>query len=352
MTCGRAFVFLGAGVFLAGFGGLGWLTWRLDQRVAVLVAAQETTRLALTGLDREVTRMRIEQRAEGRGPHALIEKLTAFAPLLASARVTQPDFQNAKLEMEAIKKAFKAIGADAWQPLMTRWSELAATDFDQLKWVLDCAMAVDPKAGSELLKKVLLGLEKPNPRLRWWAADLMVQHDRQLAQQLLRQILTTESARGINPERAAAYNVPILDSAAIATSGFHNFLDRYVQSGDSEMDTTLLMLLGRSEHDLPTIQHCVKLLGERKYAPAAKRIEELYRKPPGIQDNPIFVRHCLDALVAIRGRDAIPFLEAELKNATNELVARHLQLLLDEVRSGKSAAAEPIKIGEPVGDKK
>ncbi|MBK8096458.1 MAG: hypothetical protein IPK26_05080 [Planctomycetes bacterium] len=355
MTCGKPFVLLGLAVAAAGFGSLGWFAWRLDQRLAELTTAQTACSTTLATLDREVTRMRVEQRAEGKGPQALLEKLATYAPLLSSARTTQPDYQAAKLEMDAIKKAFAALGNDGWTPLMKAWQKHDANDFDQLKWLLDCAIAVDPAAGKELCKRALLGQEKPNPRLRWWAADLMVQNDRQLAQQLLRQILTVESSRGINPERAAAYNVPILDTAAIAVSGYHNFIDRYVQSGDDQIDQTLLMLLGRTEHDLPTIQHCVKLLGERKHAPAAKRIEELYRKPPGIQDNPIFVRHCLDALASIRGPEIRPWLEAELKNATNELVARHLQVLLDELDGKPPQPSPPIPAanqGTPAGQGK
>jgi hypothetical protein len=339
---------LGAGFLLAA-SVLAALVW-FQATVADLARRTAESEAQLRVLAGEVTRFRIEQRAEGRGPAALLEKLRSYAPLLTSARTADPEFRMAQDEMKAVLRAFEGVGADGWRPVRARLDQLdLRQDFDEARWLLEAAVKVDPVRGKALVVQVLQGRLEPGqasadqpeptprtdraasvppPRLRWAAAGLLVEIDKTRAQQVLRQILLTESCRGADPDRAAAYNLPIPDPAAVATSGFHNFVVHYLRSGDPETEDTLLQVLQRSEHDLPTVQEVIEELGRRKATRAAKRIEEFYRRPPGASDNPLFLNKCLDAIAAIRGAEARPFLEAELANAPNEAVARHLQHLL------------------------
>lgn len=290
----------------------------------------------------EVTRIRIEQSADGKGPNALLEMLRTYAPILVSARTPEPDYDIAREQMTAVIRAFESLGEDAWKPVMDRIAELdPAKNFDELKWLLEAAVAIDEKPGLELARKVLLGQKLPAPRLRWYASEILLRHNPPLAQATLRQVLLTESSRGVNPERAAAYGLPIPDHAAVATSGFHNFVTKYVRSGDEEIDETLLMVMGRTEHDLTTVQECVKALGERKCAAAAGRIKELYRKPPGFQHNPLFQVHCLNALADIEGEAARPFFEQALDEATTETVRKRLETLLAAPIQPKAASVAP-----------
>jgi hypothetical protein len=316
-------------------GVLAYCVYVQNQRIEALAAASTEARNELTAATAELTRIRIEQRSESKGPRALLDALRVWAPQVTNARVAEPQYQMAKAEIDAILKAIAAQGPDAYDLIVRRIDALAAVEgFDELKWLLEAAIAADRKRGVELVGAVLLGQRKPNTRLRWHAADLLMRRDLPVAQELLRRIVDTESCRGVNPDRAAP-GTSVLDPAAIATTGFHNFITHYVRSGDPQMDETLVKLLGRSEHDLPTIQECVKVLGERKVAAAQKRIEELYFHPPVVSDNPIFACHCLEALARIRGDDAKPFFEAELKKNLNPMVLERLKHLL----SGAGASA-------------
>jgi hypothetical protein len=310
--------------------------WRFGTNADALAAAHGRQEAVLQQVLGEVTRMRIEQSTGTKGPQALLEKLRVYAPLMADARTTEPDYQNAKKEMEAILRAFATIGKDAWQPIQDRIAQLQPdTGFEELKQLLRASVAVDRDAGTKLLEQVLLGHALPAPRLRWYAAHALIEHDRPLAQARLRQVLLTESSRGFDPAHAAAFpGASVPDRAALSATGFFNFVVQYVKSGDPQLEDTLLQVMGRTEHDLTTLQECVKALGERRSAKAVPAIERLYTDPPLQQQNPIFLGYCLQALVDIQGAGAKPFLEKALANAGSDVVATKIQALLTQIANG------------------
>jgi hypothetical protein len=277
----------------------------------------------------EVTRLRLEQSTGQQGPKGLMAKLATYAPLVSDARTTEPDYQNARKEMAAIVRAFGALGESAWQPVQNRLRELEPQqNFEELRWLFEAAIAIDPERAKLQLKDVLLGLQFPAPRLRWFAARRMLELDRPLAQVTLRQILTTESSRGPDLDRAKAYGMTVPDRAAYATTGFDAFVNHYVASDDPELEATLLMVLQRTEHDTMTLMACVEELGKRHCRAAAEAIQRLFRDPPGGGSNPMFLVKCLDALEAILGKEARPFFEQALTDATIPHVANHLKHLL------------------------
>lgn len=328
--------------------------WRAGQSLDELRTAAAANATTLQQVLGEVTRMRLEQSAGSKGPQALLEKLRTYAPLLASSRTTEPDYLNAKKEMDAILRAFATLGADADKPLRDRLAQLKPEkDFDELKWLLEAAVRVEPTAGLQLLKDVLLGRQLPSPRLRWYAADLLTRHDRPLAQSLLRQVLLTESRNGFNEAHAAAYPGAVIpDKAAMSQSGFNNFVIAYARTDDPKMDETLLMVMGRTADDRVTLQECIKVLGSRRCAAAVPMIEKLYKSPPLQQDDPLFLNYCLEALVDIQGKAARPFLEAALPDATTETVSKRIQFLLNKIINGDlepkpAPASSTDKDGKP-----
>ena len=309
--------------------GGGFVLWRQTTMLRELAEAHRQSKAELHDVLAEITRIRLEQRSDLKGPEGLLAKLRTYAPMLVSARTTAPDYEAAKKEMDAILRAFESLGSDAWPFVRSRIGELRADkNFDELKWLLEVAVRIEPKAGIELLKQVLQGTTLPSARLRWHAANLLLLHDKPLAQRLLRQILETESARGVNLERASAYNLPIPDQAAASTTGFFNFVVHYIRSEDPKIEDTLLLVIGRTEHDVPTLQECIEELGRRKSQRAIEPIQRLYDNPPGRVENPIFLMKCLDALDAIQGAAARPFFEEALRKASTETVAQHISTLL------------------------
>lgn len=307
------------------FGGLGAVAWDLRNQVAALHQQATANQRTLDQILGEVTRLRIEQRAEGKGPAALLEKLRTYAPLAASSRTTEPDYRNALAEMDAIVRAFGSLGRDAWSPIQDRITQLKPErDFDELKQLLRASLAVDREQGLQLLEQVLLGLRLPNPKLRWHAAGELIEHDRPRAQRLLRRVLTTESHRGVDPDRARAYGAEIPDLAAMATTGFHNFVQWYVRSDDPQTEEVLLQVMNNTSQDVITVQECIKALANKRSTRAAALIEKLYRNPPLQQENEIFDLCCLRALVDIRGAEARPFLEEALLKARSEAVKKFL----------------------------
>src|SRR5262245_2300330 len=266
-----------ASLLLGLIGVNSWLAWRVD----ALTSAHDAMRKSLDDVLGEVTRIRIEQKAEMKGPKGLLEKLRTYAPLVTSSRTTDPDYKAALKEIQAVLRAFESIGQDAWAPIMARLGELRGDkDFDEVRWLLEAAVRVDPKEGKAILQQVLLGRYLPSPRLRLQAARMLIDLDKPLAQTLLRRILMTEFHNGMNPDRAQAYHAEVPDKAALAQNGFFNFVLWYLRSEDPQTDDTLLMVLGRTEHDVPTIQECIKALGDRRCERAVEPIQKLFKNPP------------------------------------------------------------------------
>ncbi len=311
----------------------GVVLWRQGLQLESLGHQQAKSTETLQQVLGEVTRMRLEQSAGSKGPQALLEKLRTYAPLVANSRTTEPDFRNAQKELDAVMMAFSTIGQDAWKPIQSRLSQLLPEkDFDEIKQLLRASTVVDKAAGTQQLKEILLGRKLPSPRLRWFAAQHLSETDLPMARTLLRQVLLTESHRGFNAGHAQAFpDAAVPDRAAIANTGFFNFVTAYVRTADPEMESTLLMVLGRVEHDVVTIQECVKALGEKKSAAAVPVIEKLYTSPPLQQENPVFLNHCLTALADIQGRSARPFLEQALTKASSDVVQKHIQFLLNKI---------------------
>lgn len=317
----------------AAAGALAYATLAVARRAAGLDDRLIAIERQLAVLGAEVTRFRIEQRADGKGPQALLEVLRVYAPYSSSARVTDPDRKMAEEQIEAVLRAFGALGQDALGPVLARFQQLDPEQhFDELKLLLRAASKCDPERGRHLTVDVLRGVVKPHPRLRWVAADLLLNLDPQLAQRVLREILLTESSRGPDPDLAVAYGLPMMDPAAVATTGFSNFVVHYLRSQDPATEDTLLQVLFRTGQDLPTLQLVIEELGKRKAVRAQQRIEELYRKPPVISDNPLFLNKCIDALVEIRGKDAVGWLETELAKATNPMVQKQITWHLSNLR--------------------
>lgn len=312
-----------------GFAGYAWLQTEtvLASQDVQLKKVDETLEKMLG----EITRMRLEQTSEGQGPAALLEKLKVYAPLTADARTAEPDFKNALLELKAIVRAFESCGNDAWKPVTSRLREAdAKKDFNEIKWLMEIAIRLDAKAGKQIAKEVLQGHRLPYPRLRWWAADLLLSHDKPLAGQLLRQILMTESSRGVNLNRAQVAGIQVPGQAAYATTGFNNFVQRYIRSEDIKLEETLTLLLTRIEHDAITVQECIKELGKRKSRPALASIKKVYDNPPLEQQNPLFLNICVNAVDQIEGEASIAWLEEKLKTAPTDAVANVIQTVLDK----------------------
>jgi hypothetical protein len=285
-------------------------------------------------LERAVHLLRIERQSTvGAGVPALLEQLRYWAPQLEAASTPQAEMPAIRQRIGDVMKAVAALGKDAYPAIAAEFDKHADDLHDELRrWLLRAASAADPTRGRDLLIQVLRALQrKVSTRLREFAADELTAIDKPAAGAVLRSILQYESSRGISADRIPPELLALRPETYYGHSGhfpgFFNFVIKYAATGDPEIDLTLTMLLGRHEHDLPTIQAAVKELGARKYKGAAARIRELYASPPGIPDNPLFQLHCLDALAAIEGRGACDFFEQEKRRARHEMLVGKLNEL-------------------------
>lgn len=317
---------------ILGFGGLGYAAW--EHRAQARELRDEIARLRedAQALTRTVHLLRFERGGQS-GASALLEQLRHWAPKLAVATTPSAEIPDIQRRVDDLIAAFRACGPDAW-PVLQKAFDTTTSEYDDetRKWLLVAMTRVDATRGRELLARLIRGLDiAASPRLRLFACDELTRLDKPLAGRVVHDLLGYASSQGINTDRiplAYAKDLAPHVTGAAAYSGFHNFVARYIATDDPELEPTLLMLLGRSEHDLVTMQECVKELGKRKSKPALARIQELFAAPPGFQDNPLFRNHCLEAIAAIEGARARVWLEARLAEEKSDLVITKLQDLL------------------------
>ena len=235
-------------------------------------------------------------------------------------------------ELQSIVRAFESCGKqEAWHPVLDRLEAAdVKEDFHEIKYLLEILIRLDAPAGKQITKEVLQGHRMPFPRLRWWAADLLLSHDKQLAAQLLRQILLTESSRGMDVDRAASAGIEIPDPAAFSTTGFNNYVQRYIRTEEPKVEDTLLMVMTRTEHDSITIKECMKELGRRKSQRALPVIKRLYDNPPNSVQDPLFLQIAIRAIDDIAGKDELAWYEAKLKSAPTDLIAKTLTAIIEK----------------------
>jgi hypothetical protein len=303
---------------LALAGGAGW--W-LDARL-------HDVGDRLQQVERAIQLYRFEQTSNaGLGIEALLEKLGHWAPQLDSAMTPAAELPLVEGRIRELLEAVRGLGPSAGPEIERRYH--AAGGDELRKWLLRAALAADPPRGKELLVRTLRALEfKASQRLREFAADALLEIDRPAAGTVLRDILGYESSVGIDERRIPREYLERFPEALFAhaggSPGFFNFIPRYVASGDPAREETLIMLLSRQGHDLLTVQECVKQLGAMRSRAAAPKIQQLYDSPPEITQNPIFQRHCLDAIAECLGKDACDWLAEKQRAERNELLAAKL----------------------------
>lgn len=278
-------------------------------------------------LARAVDLLRLEQSAEGRGVHAVIERIQWYAPKLQMANTVA--IERIKEHLEDCYRAAESLGPGVFDQLVAAAAE--ADDAEIRKGLLTAATRSDRPRGIDLLVGVVRGLElSPSSRLRFIATDMLMELDKPRAAQALATVLRTESYTGrkinvIDPDAG-----PI--NAGIGGPGFPeyaNLVGRFAASDHEDTAGILEEVLRARRHNLLTYQECVKQLGRLKQRSAVDRIQELYLTQPGqVMDQPLFRNHCLQALDDILGSEAQPFFREQLAKEQNPTVVTKLQSLV------------------------
>jgi len=315
------------------FCGIAALWWdgsrRHDETQRALdTLAKQTAEIG--ALEAAIQALRIEQKSEAKGVAGVLEQIHHWADVLCNTKYTDVQFNEAEKSMKEALRAMKAHGPDAFQPVYvdlceapSLQEELGACADERRKWLLRAAIQIDPKRAKELLVRFLRGHDaelSPNPRMRWFAAEELITLDRAVAAVELREVLRSESARGVDPNSARGA-IP----ASRSMAGFSNFINKYIRAGDDRQEETLIQILGKPEHDMITKQECVKELGNMKSRDAVPFIERLFAEPPEIANNAVFKNHCVNALVAILGVEACPWLQDAFSREQNQLVVDALR---------------------------
>ena len=313
------------------------LTWQLRD-----AHAGAATRLAELGQQVEELRKTVNyfrfERGTGGGPTALIEQLRFWAPKLQLASTPAAEMPEVERRVRDLHDGIASLGKQALPELQKAFDASTGDSEDEFRRQLLVALGrADAEYTKALLAKLVHALEvKASPRLRLMAADELIRVDKALAGTVLRNVLETQSSRGVRVESLPPEMREKLAPAMLAardSSGFFNLVSRYLATGDPATDDTLQMLLGRQEQDRMTMLECIKALGAHKVKAALPRIQELFASPPtGVRDDALFRNHCLDAIAAIEGSAAHRFFDAALREEKNEIVQAKLQDLLKRVR--------------------
>lgn len=290
-------------------------------------------------LEAAIQALRIENKSERKGPAGVIEQIEHWAAVLGTLGRTDASYAEAEEAMDAALRAMSTHGDAAFgaiydtligAPEDADMNEVVSVD-ERRKWLLKAAVRADAARGAELAARYLRARDaelRPSPRMRWLAADELIELDRVRAAAELRTILQTESARGIDPTQVKG-SIP----ASRSMGGFHNFISRYVRAEDDEetLAGTLTEILGKGEHDMVTKQECIKILGEQKAEVAVPFIRRLFDEPTEIANNGIFKNHCVNALVAIQGSGACAWLLDKASDEIDQQVLSNLRTKITEL---------------------
>lgn len=333
-------------------GGLyGYLELRRRQGELEVQSAAAAATAART--ERLLTLMRFEQLDKnGLGMGALLGQIREFAPVYVAPTTTAPERDAILVRLQSVIRAMGAIDPDdAWNALHRAFAatEPIAANEETVRWILYGMVEVDPARAKPLLVELVRGLQqRATPNTRLFAADRLIDLDQALAGETLRGILEYQSASGVNERRMPTELAREFPNAAQTIGpfpGFYLFVQRFHRTGHPDLENVLMMILGRQEHDLVTVQECVRLLGEMRSRQAIGALQRLFDRPPGLQLNAIFRRHCLDALVAIQGDEICAFLRDKLRQEQDSLVRGKLIDLI------KQHCPSDAAVGE-LGDKK
>jgi hypothetical protein len=308
---------------------------------SAVITMEETVRRQGETIDRleaAVQLFRIEQSSEGQGVEALLEKLAEFAPHMQAQSALTYEYQP---RMEEILRAFGALGSESFPKILAAYRNSEKNEEDELrKWLLSAAVRVDPDRAEGFLVKVLRGLDPTHvslaitPRNRANAAQELVSLDKerhsQVAGEVLAEIFSYESVRGVNPAKVPHHLRGQVPDVGMDSSGFDLLLNWFLATEYPDKEVVLIQILNGPEHKLITKQTCVKELGELGSRPAADSIRKLYLNDPDAQGNPIFLNYCLDSLGMILRSEACEFFREQQREVKNELVLENLRTLLLE----------------------
>lgn len=309
--------------------GLGIITLAMRSELTSLRTESDKLRFAIDLLRHEAT-----SQYEGKGFNALLDHLTYWGPQLQKANDSTLEFfqvekrvQDVVDIMGQLPNVYPQIAAILREGGVT--AEDPTTNDEIRKWLLRAAYASDPEKGQGLYAELLRAdRDDVSARLRRIAVQALFEINKQLTGEILHEILNNENAKGI--QRPGAQ-----DSTASRRRGkqpqFYNFIDYYVASDHPAINTTLMQILNRPEHDLLTLQACAKYLGKRKVLRAVSRLKALYWEQhtpnAGRIPNPLFRMKLLNAVIEIEGSKAKDFLQDVDKKEGNPAIRTRLNEL-------------------------
>lgn len=287
----------------------------------------------LAAQERTLQLYRFEQQSKaGLGFPALLEQIRFWAPQAAVATTPEVKLPVIEEQLRNVCAAMVALGPGAFALLEEAFCHSQpGTDHEVRRWLLTAMIEVDKARAKEFLATVAHGLGvQVSPRLRLFAADRLIELDPALAAQVLEQILTVETHRGLDPERVAPATLAEHPNAVenlVPYRGFSGFISRYVATGHANAQILVRILSRWRDHDLMTLQETVKALGALRSADGVEPIKQLFETPPrGF--TPMFRNYCLDALVEIMGADACSYLKDALRREQHETVITKLTELI------------------------
>ena len=259
---------------------------------------------------------------EAFGYKALLNHLLYWGPKIQVADAATGDKAIVREKVRGIADAMAALGPDIYPFIEETYlkggvlTKDPATNDEVRNWLLLAARGADNARGTELIVDTLrdkLIRDKKFPvsqRLRLMAAKMLCagrDEDKRLAGEVLHEILTTDRS---------------------GNTDLFNFVIEYQGTGHAKTEETMLMLLGRREHNRMTVQKAIQYLGQIKSDEAIEPVKKLFLNPPWrTGDNAYFRAICLNVLDEIMGSDIVPFLEevdrkedsAFVRNRINDL---------------------------------
>jgi len=301
--------------------------------------ALKSTREDLARIEQSVALLHFRDDPKGKPVEAILAHLDFWAKKLAkygNSLVERPTIDaNIRRGMDALL----AIGPRAFPILRKAFFDKSNENNEKIelrRQILFAMRDLAPEKTKELATQLLLDMSRAST-IRVVCAELLLELDKDHAGDVLRRVILRETH--IGPRQALNPNLG--GHIVHGFPGYSNLISYFLQSNYPAKDDVLLNVLGRGPAiDVPTLITVTQGLRMLHSKAALEPLKQAFHGSAMAYRDPMFRRHCINAIAEIGGSKACSWLREQYAKETDPNLERVFQQVLAANCRGSFAPAK------------